>query len=383
MYTPLNYSTSRLDGRKSNVWLSDETGAIPSSYPIDAMKSSQMNMLNRLGIIISTAYPNLSNPMTEEIEYSKQIFNGVIENDKYFALLYEPNEEIRADWQTNNLVIEQSNPLGLEISENMDYLYQQRQEAIDKPSSVMNFMCKHLNIFVNGDDYSKYIDFKKWQECSISDELFKDLIKGKEISVGCDLSITTDLTAISIEFKHEGKYYCKSIGFLPRNTLSTRREKFDYLAAERRGECIICEGDTINYTQVEDYIRGLEDMYGCKIKCISSDPYNALQLMESLSNDYEVIMFTQSYSNMSPTLKDFQKLVYDKNIYYVESKLFDFCMMNTETVEGRASSDILLNKKNKNKSRIDLCVAQGIAHSQLYLEKQSYSALDALENADW
>ena len=56
MYKPLNYSNNRLDGRKSNVWLADEVGALPERYAISAMKSSQINMLNRLGIMIDRQY---------------------------------------------------------------------------------------------------------------------------------------------------------------------------------------------------------------------------------------------------------------------------------------------------------------------------------------
>ena len=37
-YVPLNYSTSRMDGKMPSVWLCDETSALPSSYPISAMR---------------------------------------------------------------------------------------------------------------------------------------------------------------------------------------------------------------------------------------------------------------------------------------------------------------------------------------------------------
>ena len=36
------------------------------------MVSSQMNMLNRTGILISTAYESLDNPMTQEVDYCKR-----------------------------------------------------------------------------------------------------------------------------------------------------------------------------------------------------------------------------------------------------------------------------------------------------------------------
>ncbi|WNM53127.1 terminase large subunit [Staphylococcus phage S-CoN_Ph11] len=45
-----------MDGRKANVFVADEVGALNNRYPIEAMESSQMNMINRTGILISTAY---------------------------------------------------------------------------------------------------------------------------------------------------------------------------------------------------------------------------------------------------------------------------------------------------------------------------------------
>ena len=39
--------------RKANVFVADEVGALKNRYPVEAMESSQMNMLNRTGILIS------------------------------------------------------------------------------------------------------------------------------------------------------------------------------------------------------------------------------------------------------------------------------------------------------------------------------------------
>src|SRR5574344_996893 len=88
-YIPLNYSTSRMDGKLPNVFVADEVGALPNNYPIEAMRSGQLNILNKLGCIISTKYPTANNPLEDEIRYSKQILDETIEDDTYFALLYE------------------------------------------------------------------------------------------------------------------------------------------------------------------------------------------------------------------------------------------------------------------------------------------------------
>ena len=66
-YIPLSYSTSRLDGRLPNAFIVDEAGALPTSYAIESMKSGQLNILNKLGFIISTKYPTIDNPFEDEV----------------------------------------------------------------------------------------------------------------------------------------------------------------------------------------------------------------------------------------------------------------------------------------------------------------------------
>ena len=56
-YIPLSYSTSRMDGRLPSAFIADEVGALPNSYAINAMQSGQLNILNKIGFIISTKYP--------------------------------------------------------------------------------------------------------------------------------------------------------------------------------------------------------------------------------------------------------------------------------------------------------------------------------------
>ena len=52
-YTPLAYSEDRMDGKLPTAFLADEAGAM-DSYPVEAMRSGQITLFNKLGIIIST-----------------------------------------------------------------------------------------------------------------------------------------------------------------------------------------------------------------------------------------------------------------------------------------------------------------------------------------
>ena len=105
-YTPLAYSQDGMDGKLANAFLADEAGAL-DDYPVEAMRSSQITLFNKLGIIISTQYPNDNNVMIDEIDIAKKILDGLLEDRRTFALLYEPDNELQQGdiWMKEDRVI--------------------------------------------------------------------------------------------------------------------------------------------------------------------------------------------------------------------------------------------------------------------------------------
>lgn len=360
-YQARTAEASRNNAIRPAAFIADEVGAFRDYSNINAMKSGQLSVRNPLRFKLTTAYPIRDSIMLQELDYIRKVYNGVIEDDRMFALLYYAEEQHLWD----DIGIMQANPLRIE--ENYEEIKYNRKVALEKPSEKTEYLTKHLNVFIEDNREEKYIDFSYWKKCEVE----KINFEGKEVVVGVDLSLTTDLTAVSIMCKDGDNYYLKSHGFLPSGSLKDRREKFDYVASEKRGECTITEGMIVNYTQVEEYIRNIEKQYNCRIKAIVSDPFNAMQMMEKLSNDYEVILIKQTYSNLSPAIKQFRDDVYTSKIKYEKNKLLDWCMSNTTTLKGRTTDDILLAKENKNKTRIDLVVASIFAYRQLFLENNS------------
>ena len=106
LYSPLAFSTSRMDGKLPNSFCADEVGALNTNYPIEAMRSGQLNILNKLGFIISTKYQTIDNPFEDEVSYSKKVLDGIIEDDTRFSLLYEPDNP--KNWETDDLILQQS-----------------------------------------------------------------------------------------------------------------------------------------------------------------------------------------------------------------------------------------------------------------------------------
>lgn len=362
---------------RAEAFVSDEHANFKEKSNFNAMKSGQKNVINGLVFRTTTAYAIDDSIMEEDLTYIRGVLKGVIENERQFALIYYAYEENL--W--NDIGMYQANPLRIE--ENYETIRKNREVAKKKYSEQEEYLTKEMNHFVAENEINKYLNIDYWKKCRISEKEFREKIKGKKVKVAVDMSVTTDLTAVGIEFEDEGIIYCKSHGFLPEDSLSTRREKhIDYRKYEKLGYCDIHKGMTVNYTLVEEYIRGIEEEYECIIEIIVTDPMNAKEMMERLSEDFEVLMLKQTYTNLSPATKEFRKKVYDGEVRYVENELLDWNMLNAITTKGK-SDDEMLQKENKNKQRIDMVVVLIFAYVDILNGGTSYDAMEALENTDW
>lgn len=356
---------------------SDEHANFKSADNFNALKGGMKNVINPIVFRTTTAYAINDSIMEEDLTYIKAVLNGTIKNKRQFALLYYAEEG--NEW--NDTGMYQANPLRNE--ENYSIIRNNRDTAKIKTSEQEEYLTKEMNKFVSENDINKYLDINYWKKCEISDREFREKIKGKKIKIGVDMSVTTDLTAVGIEFEDSGIIYCKSHGFLPKDSLSKRREKhINYRRYRQLGYCDIHDGMTVNYSLVEEYIRNIEEEYDCIIESIITDPMNAKEMMERLSDDYEVLMLRQTYTNLSPATKEFRKKVYDFEVRYVKNELLDWNMTNAITVKGRAD-DEMLQKENKNKQRIDMVVVLIFAFTELLGRDDSYNPTDALDDTDW
>lgn len=346
---------------RPSAYVSDEHGNFTENSNFTAMKSGQKNVINPLVFRTTTAYAISNSIMEEDLDYIRKVYNGIVDDERMFALIYYAEEEHL--WDDTGLY--QANPLRIE--ENYMTMREDRKKALVQPNLQEEFLTKTCNVFIQKKKEEKYLDIKLWKKCSTKNIDFK----GKTVVVGVDLSITTDLTAISIMYKEDGKYYLYSKGFLPRENLEQRREKIDYKLYDKAGYCEILDGYIVDYNKIEEYIRNIEKNFNCKIKCIVSDPYNALQMMQNLSKDYEVILLKQTYTSLSPSIKSFRDDIYKGNLLYQENKLLDWCVSNAVEVRGKVTEDILLAKENKNKQRIDLLMSSIFAYSQIYLQEEN------------
>lgn len=353
-FTPLALSNNRMDGRKANVYVADEVGALPNRGALDAMSSSQMNMINRLGILISTAYNTEANVMTEEIEYCQKVLDGHIVDDACFSLLYMPDEPKK--W-TEDKALKQANPLAIEVKENYDFLVEQRKKALDMPSAITNFKTKHLNIFVNGDVSEVYVSLDDFKKCRIKDYDWR----GKEVYLGLDLSQTTDNTSLAMVTydKKLKKYVAKVWAFTPESNVEQkiRIEKIDYNVFRDQGFVFFCGmSGVVDYKFVEDFILNLEKSYGVKVKGVGYDRYNCISTAQKLEdNGLIAIEIKQHSSVLHPATKLLKERILQKEFSYIANTLLEINLANCREVKDTNLNSYISKKHSTGK--VDMIVS--------------------------
>jgi phage terminase large subunit-like protein len=352
-YTPLAYSTSDMDGRLPNAFIADEVGALPIIYPIEAMRSGQLNILNKLGFIISTKYPTIDNPFEDEVKYAKKVLDGLENDETIFSLLYEPDKT--KGWETDDLILRQANPVSLEIPEIWDDLLKKRAMAIAVESKRENFVTKHCNIIYQGVGTETFIDVKDVQECKVANIDWT----GRVVYVGLDLSETNDNTSVSmVTVDDDNNILADSFAFIPEGRIEekTAFEKVNYKELVKSNHVIACGDKVIDYAVVEDFILSLEEKYGVQIQAIGYDRWNALSTAQKLERaGHNLVEIRQHSSVLHPPTKLLKEKILGREFQYESNRLLEINFQN-----ARCSYDTNKNlyvHKKKSTGKVDMVVS--------------------------
>ena len=352
-YIPLSYSTSRMDGRLPNAFIVDEAGALPNSYAINAMKSGQLNILNKLGFVISTKYPTIDNPMEDEVNYSKKVLDGIEKDETRFALLYEPDKT--KNWETDDLILQQANPVALEVPEIWEDLIKKRAYAIAVDSARENFVTKHCNIIYQGVGTETFVDVNEVQKCKVA----KIDWTGRVVYLGFDLSETTDNTSVSMVSADENNnILAESIAFIPEGRIDEKSvtEKLNYRELLKTLKCIACGDRVIDYSVVEDFILSIEDKYGVQVQAIGYDRWNALSTAQKLEKaGYNLVEVGQRSSVLHPPTKLLKEKILNGEFKYEENKLLEINFQNARCTYD-TNKNLYVHKK-RSTGKVDMVIS--------------------------
>ena len=353
-FIPLSYSTSRMDSRMPNIFCADEVGALPINYPVEAMRSGQINMKNRLGFIISTKYPTIDNPFEDYVSYSKKVLDKIEKDETVFSLLYEPDNT--KDWISDDLILKQANPAALEIPEIWEELKKKRAYAIAVEKARENFVTKHCNIIYTGIGTETYIDVAAVQKCRTSHIDWKD----RTVYVGFDLSETNDNTSVAMVTADENNNIIADVfAFIPEGRIDekTISEKLDYRnMIENTSKCMACGDKVIDYGFVEAFILSLEERYGVKVQAIGFDRWNALSTAQKLEKEgHNLVEIRQHSSTLHPPTKLLKEKILSGEFQYEKNPLLEINFQNARCTYD-TNRNLYVTKKKSN-GKVDMVVS--------------------------
>lgn len=349
----------KVDGKNTYIVVADEVHEWEDTSRYDGLKSGQAAQPEPLFLVCSTAGKNSGALGVQIYTDSKNIVEKDNDDD-WFVLIYEPNKKY--NWEDEN-VWRMVNP-NCDVSFDIDFLRGEYKDALRNPFRKAEFLSKHLNVFVN---YAEsYFDKSQIEDCLVDD--LGD-ITGEQVVIGIDLSRTTDLTCVSLNiptFNKEGQSIIKvkQMYFIPSHDIEDKEQQrnvpYQYYAEQ--GFVTFCEGRTIDYDNVFDYVIEMYDRYELDIIQINYDPAMAEKLVERFELEgFNCVEVPQYPTVMNEMIDDFEMLV-DRHQVQTDNPLFVFCANNTKVVTNISNQKA--PSKRKSPEHIDGFAAFLIGHKE-------------------
>lgn len=360
-YQPRTAEANRNNSIKPSAFIADEFGAMKDISNVGAMKTGQLSVRNPLMFRLTSAYAEDKSPMLAELDYLKNIYKGLEENERLFALVYYATEEHLWD----DIGLQMANPLRIE--ENYEEIRDNRKQALAKPEERAEYLTKNMNYFVPSNSGEAFISIDKLRKCKNTREIFN--WNGRDVYLGLDLAMTDDNTSVSMVTMEDGMIYAKSWAFIPADRIEekNKRERTDYGRFIREGSCYACGDEIISYEFVENFIMNIEKEYGVHIVQIGYDRFNCISTANKLdSAGYETVQVKQHSSVLHQPTKLLQESILQRKFSYDGDKLYEINFQN-----ARCTEDTNLNKyvnKKKSNGKVDMVVSTIIA---IYLLQQN------------
>ena len=337
------------DGLKPYVVVYDELHAAKDASLYTVLEEGMASRTEPLFIIISTAGYNQNGIMHRKYEYAKQVRDGIIQDDTFYSMIFEPDED--DDWTDEKTWIKCNPALGYGVQ--MDYLRSKFIKAKYSGEEEVAFKTKHLNIWTNS--ATVWIKDEVW----LSNKSEIASLKGRKCYGGLDLSSTTDITALGLVFENEdGSLDLHVKMWIPEDQMRerSRRDRVPYADWVRDGWISTTPGNSVDYDFIERDILALVND-GIDIQEIAYDRWNASGIVAHLQ--YEGLNIGQGFASMSAPTKLFETLSLQEKINHGGNPALRWMLSNV-VITKDAAENIKIDK-SKSRERVDGIVASVMA----------------------
>lgn len=346
-FQPLGKNSDTLDGLNSSLVIIDELHSIKDRNLYEVMKQSQSARRQPLLVMITTAGTVRECIFDDMYKYACGVCDGTITDPHFLPIIYELDS--KEEW-LDPMKWEKANP-GLNRIKKLDDLISKVERAKQSPRDLTGVLVKDFNVIQTV--ASTWITF----DDAASPETFElEQFKGCYAIGGADLSRSGDLTAATLLFMDkQEKRYVTQMYFLPKDNFEKRirDEKIPYDKWYEAGLLRLCEGNSINYSDVTAWFLEMVEKYDITPAWIYYDPYSAAYWVQEMqAQGFNMVKCYQGVKTLSLPMQQLGQDLTAKKVNYNANPLLLWCITNTG-VKTDVNGNIQPVKATSPKYRID------------------------------
>ena len=346
-FQPLGKNSDTLDGLNSSLVIIDELHSIKDRNLYEVMKQSQSARRQPLLVMITTAGTVRECIFDDMYKYACGVCDGTITDPHFLPIIYELDN--KEEW-LDPMKWEKANP-GLNRIKKLDDLISKVERAKQSPRDLTGVLVKDFNVIQTV--ASTWITF----DDAANPETFElERFKGYYAIGGADLSRSGDLTAATLLFMDkQEKRYVTQMYFLPKDSFEKRvkEEKIPYDKWYEAGLLRLCEGNSINYSDVTAWFLEMVERYDVTPAWIYYDPYSAAYWVQEMqSHGFNMVKCFQGVKTLSLPMQQLGQDLAAKKVNYNANPLLLWCITNTG-VKTDVNGNIQPIKATNPKYRID------------------------------
>lgn len=363
---PLGKNSDTLDGLNSSLVIMDELHGIKDRNLYEVMKQSQSARRQPLLIMITTAGTVRECIFDDMYKYACDVADGIIEDNTFLPIIYELDS--REEWLDPE-AWQKANP-GLGVIKKLDDIISKVERAKNSPRDLTGVLTKDFNVIsTTSTAWLAYDDIQNPETFDIKD------FSGYYAIGGADLSITTDLTcATLLLMDKQEKRYVTQMYFLPKDNFEQRvkEEKIPYDKWLEAGLLRLCNGNSINYSDVTAWFLEMVNTYEITPAWIYYDSYSAKYWVQEMEDHgFNMVRCIQGYKTLSLPMQMLGQDLKAKKVNYNNNPLLKWCITNTGLEEDRNGNQ-MPKKASSPKYRIDGLASLLDAYVGLYEHYNEY-----------
>tara|TARA_R110000772_G_scaffold67020_1_gene148959 strand:+ start:517 stop:2154 length:1638 start_codon:yes stop_codon:yes gene_type:complete len=345
-YTVWSKEAGGEDGQFPQLVIIDELHEHKNAELVSVAEKSMMGRVNPLSLTVTTAGSNLYGIGFERREYCEKVANGVLEDESQLVCIFCAD---KGDDIYDEKVWFKANPqLGKSIS--LDDFKEAVKDAKVSAHKENSFKRYFLNIWNNNVD--SWINDKIWSESKWDIE--ESILQKHPCYGGLDLSSVSDITAFSLVWKIEDKFYSKNWFFLPQykaaNSADKNNIKYDQWVKDKH--IIETDGDVVDHNFVLSKIEELSSIY--QIKMIAYDKYRSHHLVPIFEEKGLMpIEFGQGWKFMAAPTPELRKEVTAKNFNHFGNPVLRWMAGNATVQLDPAGNEKVIKDKLKPHQKVD------------------------------